>query len=112
MGSVNNRGIKFNKPSRENTQRKLKTDWSDAGVEKSLDPGGGMGKVFNGGLPAVVRTDYCIFTLCRRSPPDIRGYQSLLQTNKPMIMFVPYHANINRIKNSYQNKKIMNWPYP
>ncbi len=54
----------------------------DEGLEKSLHPGGGMGKVFNGGLWAIVRTEYRIFTLCRRSPRDIRGYQTSLQTSK------------------------------
>ncbi len=42
--------------------RKLKTDWGDAGVEKSLDPGGGMGKVFNGGLWAIVRTELTVYS--------------------------------------------------
>ncbi len=42
-------------------------------MEKSLDPGGGMGKVFNGSLRAGVLTEYHIFTFCQRSLRDIRG---------------------------------------
>ncbi len=61
---------------------KLRTDWSDAGVEKLLDPGGGKGKVLMVACRALFGLSTVrIFTLCRQSPKDIKGIANFT-TNK------------------------------